>query len=227
MRTSNVQELTQDIHAFRNEGFRPIQGLFGELANGQNPETWFINCSDSRIDPNLLTRSKPGNLFIGLEASQFLPYPRDQVFEYFSDASNPQPLTPVWLRFSVITLPPIHIAAGTLIDYRLRVHGVPVRWLSRISLWEPPLRFVDEQSRGPYRRWHHEHIFEAAGGGTLATTLSTIPSTAGRCLTHSLCVANYSKSLHSASASSGSCFHKSAQRKYSSMWFEEEFCHAR
>lgn len=101
-----------------------------------------------------------------LEASQFLPYPRDQVFEFFSDASNLQSLTPAWLYFSVITPPPIHMAAGTLIDYQLRIHGMPLCWQSRISVWEPPLRFADEQTRGPYRRWHHEHLFEAAEGGT-------------------------------------------------------------
>jgi ligand-binding SRPBCC domain-containing protein len=106
-----------------------------------------------------------------LEASQLLPYPRDQVFEFFSDASNLQSLTPAWLHFSVITPPPLHIAAGTRIDYRLRLHGVPFCWQSRISVWEPPLRFVDEQTRGPYRRWRHEHIFEAVEGGTLCHDL--------------------------------------------------------
>jgi ligand-binding SRPBCC domain-containing protein len=111
--------------------------------------------------------SSPSGRGFRLAASQFLPYPRDQVFDFFSDASNLQSLTPAWLHFSVITPPPIHIAAGTLIDYRLRVHGVPVRWQSRISVWEPPMRFVDEQTRGPYRRWHHEHFFEIAEGGTL------------------------------------------------------------
>jgi ligand-binding SRPBCC domain-containing protein len=113
-----------------------------------------------------IVRSAAGRGF-RLEAAQYLPYPRDQVFEFFSDASNLQVLTPAWLHFSIVTPPPIHIAAGTLIDYRLRVHSVPVRWQSRISLWEPPLRFVDEQTRGPYRRWHHEHVFEPADGGTL------------------------------------------------------------
>ena len=76
-------------------------------------------------------------------------------------------MTPHGCTFPSSRQPPIRIAAGTLIDYRLRVHGLPLRWQSRISVWEPPLRFVDEQTRGPYRRWHHEHVFETADGGTL------------------------------------------------------------
>lgn len=111
--------------------------------------------------------SSPSGRGYRLEASQFLPYPRDQVFEFFSDASNLQSLTPAWLHFSVLTKPPVQISTGTLINYRLRVHGVPFRWQSRISEWEPPLRFVDEQTRGPYRRWRHQHLFEATEGGTL------------------------------------------------------------
>ena len=58
--------------------------------------------------------------------------------------------------------------AGTLIDYRLRVHGVPVRWRTEITVWEPPHRFVDKQLRGPYRLWVHEHTFTPQGAGTLA-----------------------------------------------------------
>lgn len=123
-------------------------------------------------------RSPAGHGF-RLEAVQFLPRPRAEVFQFFSDAFQLETLTPGWLHFSVLTPAPICISAGTLIDYRLRLHGLPVRWQSRISVWEPPLRFVDEQTRGPYRRWHHEHAFEAVDGGRSAGTLWTTPFGAG------------------------------------------------
>ncbi len=102
-----------------------------------------------------------------LTAVQLLPCPRDRVFAFFSDAFQLETLTPAFLQFKVLTAPPIRIQAGTLIDYRLRLHGIPLRWRSRISVWEPPFRFVDEQLWGPYRRWYHEHSFEEVDGGTL------------------------------------------------------------
>ena len=95
-----------------------------------------------------------------------LPRPLDEVFPFFSDAFNLEKLTPSWLRFSVVTPAPITMAVGTLIDYRLRVRGLPMRWKSRISEWDPPHRFVDEQLRGPYRTWIHQHIFEDLGHET-------------------------------------------------------------
>jgi ligand-binding SRPBCC domain-containing protein len=102
-----------------------------------------------------------------LEATQFLPQSRDRVFGFFSDAFQLETITPPWLQFAVLTPAPICIEAGTIIHYRLRLHGVPIRWQSRISVWEPPRHFMDEQTRGPYRRWRHQHILEAVDGGTL------------------------------------------------------------
>ena len=102
-----------------------------------------------------------------LEAMQLVPERRDRVFAFFSDAFQLETLTPPWLQFAVLTPRPIHIRRGTLIDYRMRLHGASFRWQSRIDVWEPPLRFVDEQVRGPYRRWRHEHQFEEAEGGTM------------------------------------------------------------
>jgi hypothetical protein len=101
------------------------------------------------------------------ESELWLPRPRAEVFEFFSDAGNLEILTPPWLNFHIITPRPIAMHAGTLIDYRLRIRGVPAKWRTRISAWEPPFRFVDEQLRGPYRRWHHTHTFEERDGGTL------------------------------------------------------------
>ncbi len=92
---------------------------------------------------------------------------RDQVFAFFADACQLETITPPWLHFSVQTPHPIAMREGTLIDYKLRLHGVPLRWQSRIHTWEPPLRFVDEQVKGPYRYWHHLHTFEAVDGGTI------------------------------------------------------------
>lgn len=96
-----------------------------------------------------------------------LPTPIDETFEFFADAHNLERLTPPLLRFEILTPSPIEMKVGTLIDYRLRVRGVPLRWQSEITAWEPPYRFVDEQRRGPYRLWVHEHTFRAEDGGTL------------------------------------------------------------
>jgi ligand-binding SRPBCC domain-containing protein len=100
------------------------------------------------------------------ESELFLAVPRDELFPFFGEARNLERLTPAWVRFRIVTPGEIVMRVGTIIDYRLRIHGVPVRWRSRIAAWEPPRRFVDEQLHGPYRRWVHEHTFEEVDGGT-------------------------------------------------------------
>jgi ligand-binding SRPBCC domain-containing protein len=94
-----------------------------------------------------------------LTREQRLPGRPEEVFPFFASARNLEAITPPWLGFRVVTPDPIAMGAGTLIAYRLRLHGVPVRWLTRIEDWHPGVRFVDAQLRGPYRLWHHTHEF--------------------------------------------------------------------
>ena len=91
--------------------------------------------------------------------------PVDLAFAFYGDSRNLEPLTPPWLHFHLLTPQPLMLAAGALLDYRLRLHGVPIRWQTRIESWEPPHRFLDSQARGPYALWEHTHEFEPAGEG--------------------------------------------------------------
>lgn len=105
-----------------------------------------------------------------LEREQWVPCPLEVVFEFFSNARNLEHLTPPWLNFRILTLP-MKIEPGTKIHYRIGWHGLPLRWTTEIETWEPPCRFTDTQLSGPYKLWHHTHIFEAVNGGTKLTDI--------------------------------------------------------
>lgn len=122
-----------------------------------------------------------------LTTRQHLAAPLDAVFAFFSDAFNLEAITPPWLKFRVLTPPPIRMQPGVRIDYRLRMRGLPLSWQSEITAWEPPHRFVDEQRIGPYRRWRHEHTFEPCPGGVIATDRVEY-SVPGGALVHALLV---------------------------------------
>ncbi|HEY2319454.1 MAG TPA: SRPBCC family protein [Solirubrobacteraceae bacterium] len=102
-----------------------------------------------------------------LERLQRIDQPLPVVFDFFAQAQNLERITPPWLRFELLAPGPVEMAEGTLIDYRLRLHGVPVHWTSRIEEWTAGHSFVDRQLRGPYRLWQHRHTFLADAAGTI------------------------------------------------------------
>jgi ligand-binding SRPBCC domain-containing protein len=102
-----------------------------------------------------------------LNVELWLPRPRDELFPFFAEARNLERITPPWLSFKVLTADPIVMRVGALIDYQIRLRGLPLRWRTEITVWKPPGRFADTQVRGPYRQWIHEHRFEERDGGTL------------------------------------------------------------
>lgn len=104
-----------------------------------------------------------------LKRQVWIPQHREVVFDFFSKASNLERITPPMLSFHILTPEPIQMQPGTLIDYSLRVHGVPLRWRTEITIWDPPHQFADIQLKGPYKMWHHTHTFEETQGGTLMT----------------------------------------------------------
>ncbi len=98
---------------------------------------------------------------------QWLNRPVKEIFTLFADEKNLEELTPKFIGFHVLGKSTEQIGEGTLIDYRMKIHGVPIKWQSRIEEWAPGRRFVDTQTKGPYQYWHHTHEFEILGQGTL------------------------------------------------------------
>lgn len=102
-----------------------------------------------------------------LHRKQWIARPLTEVFSFFCEARNLDLITPSWLHFKVLRQTENELRAGTMIDYELNWHGMPLEWTSRIEEWRPPGQFADLQVKGPYRYWHHTHSFEAVDGGTL------------------------------------------------------------
>jgi hypothetical protein len=103
-----------------------------------------------------------------LVREQWIPQSVEEAFSFFSKPENLQTITPDWLDFSIESVSG-ELRTGALIKYRLRWHGLPMRWTSEIEAWDPPYRFIDNQISGPYALWHHEHRLSPKDGGTLIT----------------------------------------------------------
>lgn len=95
-----------------------------------------------------------------LEREQIIRHPREKVFKFFADAANLERITPPELNFHIITPQPINIEKGALIDYQLKLRGIPITWKTEITQWNPPHDFIDTALRSPYKQWIHLHTFE-------------------------------------------------------------------
>ena len=127
-------------------------------------------CSDNDLESflkNELSVCSKGESFF--YAEQFIPRKIEEVFSFFSDAYNLEKITPDILNFKILSVSTPQIEKGTLIEYKLKIHHVPVKWRTEISDWQPPQKFSDNQLKGPYSLWYHTHSFESVPGGTLMT----------------------------------------------------------
>ena len=100
-----------------------------------------------------------------LERKQIIQHPRDEVFEFFANATNLERITPPELNFHIITPQPIDIKKGALIDYTLKLRGIPITWKTEITQWNPPFDFIDSALKSPYKQWIHLHTFEEGENG--------------------------------------------------------------
>jgi len=100
------------------------------------------------------------------EIEMIIPDKLNNVFAFFSTADNLQIITPPWLHFIILTPTPLEIQKGRIIDYKLSLYGFPFKWQTEITVWNPPHQFIDEQIKGPYRKWKHLHYFESRGNQT-------------------------------------------------------------
>jgi ligand-binding SRPBCC domain-containing protein len=134
-----------------------------------------------------ITRGKDANYV--LRSQTTVESDVSDTFAFFADAENLNLITPDWLKFTIVSDTPINMHSGTQIEYRLKIHGFPVKWRSEISLWDPPYKFVDTQIKGPYIMWSHMHTLEISPyGGTIVNDFVKYKVPFGR-LTNRLFVA--------------------------------------
>jgi uncharacterized protein (TIGR01777 family) len=180
--TSNA-ELTQVLaHRLYRRAFLPAPKLALRVIYGELASLLFV---DQRIISKKLSaeffdfptiEAALNDIYGGLKNGErlvqyqmWLPKSVDLLFPFFESAKNLEELTPSFLRFHVLRQSTPEITAGTLIDYRLQLHGIPFRWRTLIEKFEAPHEFVDTAVKGPFGKWHHTHQFESLAGGTLCT----------------------------------------------------------
>jgi ligand-binding SRPBCC domain-containing protein len=111
--------------------------------------------------------NKTGIWAYKLLAQQFVPHPIKKVFEFYASAENLNLITPPLLEFKILSDSKIIIKEDSIIKYKLKLHGFPIKWVSKITNWNPPHKFIDTQIKGPYIKWNHLHEFKETSEGTI------------------------------------------------------------
>lgn len=113
--------------------------------------------------------TKKLNRMFTLKRIQLIEQPVTDVFNFFQRPENLARITPPWLDFKILTSSPVRMTEEAIIDYTIRWIKIPIRWKTKITEYNPPHSFVDQQIRGPYTFWHHTHTFEKTKRGTRMT----------------------------------------------------------
>ncbi len=101
-----------------------------------------------------------------LHSKQFLNVSIDKAWDFFSDPNNLNKITPPKMGFNIKTTLPDKMYAGMLIEYKVKpILNIPLSWVTEITQVDKPNMFIDEQRFGPYKFWHHQHIFRQVEGG--------------------------------------------------------------
>lgn len=154
--------------------------IFGEMSqvllgsqrvNSERARSMGFQFKFKDIDSALSDLLRPMGKVAGYvqEATKWIPYNLETVFPFFCDARNLEKITPPYIHFRIQKLSTDRIEEGTLIDYKLRIKGLPFRWRTRICTFKPMESFSDEQLKGPYKLWHHTHSFTPMKNGTMMT----------------------------------------------------------
>ena len=157
-----------------------IKTLFGEMSDIILSSQRVIPEGFNKLDfkfkyPKLtdaltdLLRPYKNQFAYSLTTHQWFPLKKEELFDFFSDAKNLEAITPPWVNFKILNVSTDKIQEGTILDYQIKLHTIPIKWKTKIIDWNPPTEFVDTQLKGPYKLWHHTHSFKEVAGGVLMT----------------------------------------------------------
>lgn len=155
----------QDVHRTLETDRAYLKKIVEHLV--ANPNSIYKKFFFEEQEKLVLPPKKKASTFFRFRQYQFVNKPIEEAFEFFSDATNLERITPSQLSFKIKSQSTEDIQEGTEFVYKLKIHGFPATWKTMITNWDPPFQFVDYQLKGPYQVWFHNHLFVPTDSGTL------------------------------------------------------------